>query len=315
MERRYYNMGVVGSPAAHSLSPALHAYLLQEQGLVGGYTVFDTPAEGIPHVLNHAERFHYCGLNITLPYKKHFLEVCHQVDALAAEVGAVNTVKITGVPSTHGDGRNTTLIGYNTDITGFGMMLKHKNIDPEGKNILVLGAGGGAASVVYFLDKAGGRVNIFNRSPDNAKQLAASMGVSADVLSAEDVLDGDFYLTVNTTSVGVGGEVFDLFSQKIQSTHAVDLVYTCAAGNHGAGNHGAGSHGGGNHGGGFVPTPFLDYMQLESSTDGLLHLIYQGIESFKIFTDIGEKDWGTLQNPDFVRFLHRKMMKLIDKNM
>ncbi len=310
MNYNYYNMGVIGSPASHSLSPVLHSYLLQAQGLVGGYNIFDIPESRIRQVLDHGAMFHYSGFNVTLPYKKHIISMCHHVDPLAAKVGAVNTVKLStlakGVQHACESPPAYTLTGYNTDVVGFELMLQHKNINPAGQNVLVLGAGGGARSVVTHLDKIGAKVQIFNRTVDTAANLIADMGASATIATADSIAHGDFYLIVNTTSSGVHGEAFTALPRGINLNppHAVDLIYTQKVGASGAKLAGS------------ITTPFLSNMQADVSCDGLLHLIYQGVESFKIFTNNTEsQNFNTTPDatPDteFINYLYEKLTRII----
>ncbi len=340
MNYKYYNMGVIGSPAAHSLSPVLHSYLLQERGLVGGYNIFDVPESRIRKVLDHGAMFHYSGFNVTLPYKKHIMSMCHHMDPIATSIGAVNTVKLSTLAKKGGHHGSEsppvtatdrelawhhgsesppvyTLTGYNTDVVGFAHMLQHKNINPADQNVLVLGAGGGARSVVHHLDAVGAKVQVFNRTVDTAVSLIADMGANATIATADNLAQGDFYLIVNTTSSGVHGEAFTALPPgvNLKLTHAVDLIYTQKVG--GAATGLAGS----------IATPFLSHMGADVSCDGLLHLIYQGVESFEIFVrDTESQNLGTTPatpatpatpttpttpDPEFIDYLYAKLTRII----
>ena len=89
-----------------------------------------------------------CGLNCTIPYKQQIMQYLDEIDAEAAQVGAVNTVKITSK-----EGRRF-LKGFNTDIYGFENSLTPM-LDEKHKKALILGTGGASKAIKHILHKSG----------------------------------------------------------------------------------------------------------------------------------------------------------------
>ncbi len=141
------------------------------------------------------------GFNITVPYKERIIPYLDEVDELAAEMGAVNTVV----------NRNGKWIGYNTDGTGYLRALTGKFPflkEKKDSRILLLGAGGAARGIYYVLVQAGyTRIDIANRTEKSAANIASlrtgktytnvlSLSEAADNLAVYDVI-------IQTTSVGM----------------------------------------------------------------------------------------------------------------
>jgi shikimate dehydrogenase len=133
-------LGIVGHPLGHTLSPVLHQFLLQQSGLTGAYTVYDTP--DLVHALNQLTMRGVTGFNVTIPHKVGMLAYCDQLSDNAKRIQAVNTVKrVNG--QWHGD--NTDCTGY---INALPPLVKN---DLHRHHCLVLGAGGAARAVLAGL--------------------------------------------------------------------------------------------------------------------------------------------------------------------
>jgi shikimate dehydrogenase len=143
-------------------------------------------------------RVGYDGFNVTIPHKEAMVPLVDRLDSLAAETGAVNTVKHVG----------RSLIGYNTDVTGFGRLFDRLVLIAENRVrdvALVLGAGGASRATVASLQTRGWTVVIANRTPERAFR-AFGRGAHVIPLDAREVqaaLEVAGVL-VNTTSVGMG---------------------------------------------------------------------------------------------------------------
>ncbi len=126
-----------------------------------------------------------------------------KLDSLAEKIGAVNTVVNDG----------GLLKGYNTDGEGFLRSLTEKGIEPQNKNIVILGAGGASRAISYILAKEGACLTILNRRQelDWAKDIASliqrELGreVKAEELTPRAITavleEAD--ILVNATSVGM----------------------------------------------------------------------------------------------------------------
>jgi len=89
-----------------------------------------------------------CGLNCTIPYKQQIMQFLDEIEPEAAQIGAVNTVKIT-----HKDGKRF-LKGFNTDLYGFENSLKPM-LEEKHRKALILGTGGASKAIKYALNKLG----------------------------------------------------------------------------------------------------------------------------------------------------------------
>ena len=170
----------------------------------------------------------HLGANVTIPHKERIRACLDGLDPWAETVGAVNTI-------VKEDGR---LVGHNTDGYGFLRSLEERGgFSPEGKSVLVLGAGGAARAAVFALAERGaGTVLIANRTVGRGAALAGdARGRSLDAASIP--LDeareaaGRVDLIVNATSMGMepgpNAGLSPLESRDI-SPHALvyDMVYT-----------------------------------------------------------------------------------------
>lgn len=137
---------MLGRPIAHSLSPALHRAAYADLGLSGwGYEALEVSDEaGLSRVLGQD----WAGLSLTMPLKRLVLPMLDDVSALAAAVGAVNTVTFAG-------GRRT---GDNTDVGGIAAALAEGGATALGEGTgCVVGAGATAASALAALAQLGDR--------------------------------------------------------------------------------------------------------------------------------------------------------------
>jgi shikimate dehydrogenase len=202
----HYQLGLVGYPILHSLSPLLHEHMLRMAGLQGSYTCLRIDPDGdVPQSLNRLaqdlreERLH--GLNVTIPYKRSFHPFIDVFNPTAQATGAVNTLHMQ-------EGR---LTGDNTDVEGFSRDLARLGFQtpPAAGLALVLGAGGAARAAVYALHRLGWQVNVAARRPDEARRLAVAIGSAENPIQALSLLEQETFrihpchLIVNTTPLGM----------------------------------------------------------------------------------------------------------------
>ncbi len=129
--------GLIGERLGHSFSPLIHACLADYS-----YTLTEISPEGLKGFVASRQLDAY---NVTIPYKKAIMPYLDVISPEATAIGAVNTV-------VQRDGK---LYGYNTDYFGFCYMLDSSGIDPRGKKVLVLGAGGASATVCAAMGDRG----------------------------------------------------------------------------------------------------------------------------------------------------------------
>ena len=215
---------VIGDPVAHSLSPLLHQAMIDQTGAAYRYDVRTVRPEELPVFVRWAKDGGCAGFNVTMPHKEAILPLLDEVDTAAASCGAVNTVCI----------REGRAIGHNTDGTGFLDSLAGQGFYPQGRTVLLLGAGGAAKAVGHALAAAGaGRIIVCARRLERAAALAAQLpGCGEGIVLAQDAIQqaaAACDLLVNATPLGMAGS--PAFAQldflQAMPPHAVvyDLVY------------------------------------------------------------------------------------------
>ncbi|HBL75408.1 MAG: shikimate dehydrogenase [Bacteroidetes bacterium GWF2_42_66] len=155
------------------------------------------------------------GLNCTIPYKQQIMKYLDEINPEAAEVGAVNTVKII-----RKDGA-MKLIGYNSDVYGFENSLKPM-LSEKHKKALILGTGGASKAIKYILTKLG----IEYISASIEEQLFEKEIRYSDI---DEQLIKERLIIINATPLGTFPNVdncADIPYQFISSDHVLfDLVY------------------------------------------------------------------------------------------
>jgi len=208
--------GVIGHPVAHSLSPRLHSFWLKAYGIDGEYKAYDVAPENLASFIRSLPEQGFAGVNVTIPHKEAVMALMDEVDDLAKDVGAVNTIMVK-------DGK---LIGSNSDVAGF-----RENIRPHirgTEKAFVLGAGGAAKAVAVALKDLGfKRILITNRTAEKAAALAEQHGLQLVEWGVKDGALKDADLLVNTTSLGlVGNPPLDLDLTALpKSALVTDIVY------------------------------------------------------------------------------------------
>jgi 3-dehydroquinate dehydratase/shikimate dehydrogenase len=197
--------GVIASPVAHSLSPAVHNACFEDIGanllylpllVEGGKKGFD---EFMRNVLDR-KWLGFRGFSVTIPHKAHALDYVSGagefLESLAADIGAVNTLKI---------GLNGRVNGYNTDYAGAMNALVSaigiKKRDLHNTTIAVIGAGGVGRAVVVGLTDVGAKITIYNRTVSKAQALAEEFKCRYAGLDALSQIDAK--IIINCTSIGM----------------------------------------------------------------------------------------------------------------
>lgn len=218
--------GIMGWPVAHSRSPLLHGFWLEQTGVDGAYVPLPVRPEHVAEALRALPIFGFRGCNLTIPHKQLALSVADRIEPLARRIGAVNTIIVAP------DGK---LEARNTDVFGFRENLRESvpDWDPASGPAVVLGAGGSARAVVAALADAGvAEIRIINRTTARAEVLACDLAlpttrISVHRWSEASAVQRDAGLLVNTTSLGMAGEpplVLDISALPL-SAPVVDIVY------------------------------------------------------------------------------------------
>ena len=258
-------VGVFGHPVAENPTVVMHEAAYAELGLNWRYLTIEVLPADLGAAMAGLRAFNMRGVNLTIPHKVAVLPYLDEVRPAAALMGAVNTVVREG----------QRLIGENTDGKGFMTALTgDAGVDPRGKRVLVLGAGGAARALTIELALAGAaEIAIVNRGPERGRELAELLGSRTPARSEYLAWTGSFpvpegtQILVNATSIGLFpnvGEKPDIDYSSIEpGTVVCDVIHT-------------------------PMTPFLEEAQGRGAqtVDGLGMLVYQGAIGFKLWTGL-----------------------------
>ena len=203
--------GVVGNPVMHSLSPAMHNAGFAHRSLNAVYVPLE--ASDAADFVRFARAMHLRGASVTAPFKVAMMDHVDHVDALAAEVGAMNTLHQ----------KQGQWIGSNTDVHGFVTPLKGR-MKLKGTRAVVLGAGGAARAVAVALKREGASVRICARRPTEARDVATLAGIKHGEYPPAP---GTWDVLVNATPAGSRpGDASPMEGVALDGEIVFDLIYT-----------------------------------------------------------------------------------------
>lgn len=205
--------GLVGMPLSHSFSKSFFTKKFYDEGIDAQYLNFELPEVGlIADIL--ASHPDLRGFNVTIPYKELILPYLDDINKDAAEVGAVNVVKV----SRDGTGL-ARLCGYNSDIVGFEQSLRPLLKEWHHK-ALVLGTGGASKAVLFVLRKLDIEATLVSRTAGNDRITYAD-------ITRKTMADN--LLIINTTPLGMSPRVNafpDIPYEHLTDRHlCYDLIY------------------------------------------------------------------------------------------
>ncbi|HET7587618.1 MAG TPA: shikimate dehydrogenase [Gammaproteobacteria bacterium] len=248
-----------GNPVAHSVSPQIHAAFAAQTGQALRYEKREVAPADFRSAVDDFFTSGGKGLNVTLPFKADACTYAARVTPRARAAAAANTLW------QDSDG---TLTGDNTDGIGFVRDLAVNSlIRIDGKNILVLGAGGAARGIFGpLLEQHPARLHIANRTAARATELANCYGEHVTGGGLENWPDTRFDLVVNATAAGHGGAAVAPPAELLaRAWFGYDLSYGAAA------------------------KPFLDWARTHNAArvlDGWGMLVEQAAESFYLWRGV-----------------------------
>lgn len=205
-------VGIIGFPVAHSLSPRMQQAAFDACGIAARYALWETAPADLPTRIASLRAPEMLGANVTIPHKTAALESIDACDPLAAKVGAINTI-------VNRDGR---LMGYNTDVGGLMQALAANQDQPfqcQGKGAIILGTGGAArAAAVGLLEGGVAELTLLGRNQARLASFMHQLQASADAhaVSSSAILhaatlnshEANLFLAradvlINATSVGL----------------------------------------------------------------------------------------------------------------
>lgn len=197
---------LLGSPVAHSISPAMHNEACKILGLDYRYLAFDVGTHQLKAVVDGLKKMHVRGWNLTMPDKNEMARLADRLSPASAISGAVNTV-------VNDDG---VLTGHTTDGTGWMLSANAAGHDPVGKKMVQLGVGGAGASILIQAAIDGvGQIDVFNPHDDfwpRAEEIVAELNAKTQCrvflhalsdLAALRTCMAEASILLNTTPVGM----------------------------------------------------------------------------------------------------------------
>jgi shikimate dehydrogenase len=228
--------GLLGSNIGYSLSPVMHNFAFRYFGINAEYKIFDTKPEEVRSFLGDLAKSALAGVNVTVPYKVTVKDIMlenrnNRIEEFALKLGAVNTIRY----------NSGYLEGFNTDGPGFAESLKDDlGLTPgklAGGKVLLLGAGGAARAVSFYLAGSNfspGIIYVCDTAPGKALELSSALKAiygnsMADAIDEKDapLLASQCCLVVNATPLGTKeGEAMPLLGGFPGGKAALyDLVY------------------------------------------------------------------------------------------
>jgi shikimate dehydrogenase len=170
---------IIGDPAKHSLSPAMHNAAFSKLGIDAVFLAFDVKKENLGYAMHAMKLLDMKGMTLTSPHKNAVIKYIDHVEGFAKHTGAVNTVVNKG----------GILYGYNTDGPGFYNAVK-KVTNPCNKSYLIIGAGGAARAFIFeTLSKCKNtEITIANRTLKHATEIKKEIKNLFD----KEIIVGDF---------------------------------------------------------------------------------------------------------------------------
>ncbi|MBR3141315.1 MAG: shikimate dehydrogenase [Methanobrevibacter sp.] len=256
-------VGLIGNPVEHSFSPPMHNAAFRALNLDYVYVAFDVEPSNLKKSIEGAFSLNIKGLNVTIPHKIEVMKYLNDLDEIAQLIGAVNTI----------DFKN--LKGYNTD--GIGAIKAIEEVESiKNKNVVIAGAGGASRAISFYIAKYNAdKLTILNRNVSKAEKLSCDVSnsqliddVSFDSISQIESYLDDADILIDTTPVGMDPHINDKPIVTAENMHE-DLVVFDAV---------------------YNPNETVLIKQAIKAgarpVYGIKMLLYQGAESFKIWTGV-----------------------------
>jgi len=211
--------GIFGYPIEHTLSPLMHNSAFSELALDMCYIPFKVSPDDLPGAVQSIRSLNLAGVNITVPHKENVIRLLDKVDEEAAFIGAVNTI-------TNHEG---ILTGYNTDGRGFMSSLAEEDVSVDNKEVVIIGTGGAARAVSYYLSEKASKLLMFDIDRKKADTLVSDLGkIRNNVFVLDNPNDiGKPGILINATPLGLhAGDPLPVNEEFISSDMVVcDLIY------------------------------------------------------------------------------------------
>lgn len=257
------NIGVIGHPINHSMSPVFQQAALDYLGNNNVFEKWDVPPKQLEEKINSFRNDSFIASCVTLPHKQNVIPLIDDLSDSAKAIGAVNWIY----------NKHNKLVGDNTDSIGFIRSLSENyKFIIKNKSALVFGAGGAARAIIFGLIQSNiNRIILSNRNFDKAKIISNELSnnkikIKPITFDRDSLANYAPYvdIIINTTSLGMSGGpapmASPISSELISSkTFGYDIVYSP------------------------IITPFIKEFEKSGAEygSGLNMLLYQGVEGIE----------------------------------
>lgn len=254
-------VGLIGHPVEHSFSPPMHNAAFESLKMDYAYVAFDVEPQNVGEAIKGAQALGIKGFNVTIPHKIEVMQHLDELDEVAALIGAVNTIDF------------KDLKGYNTD--GIGAVRAIEEVSSiKNRDVVVAGAGGASRAISFYLAKFGASsITILNRNVDRAQSLADDVlgsdlisDVNSDSISQINRYLPDADILIDTTPLGMDPHIYDEPIATADNMHDDLVVFDAVYNPH-------------------ETVLIKEAIKADAKpVYGIRMLLYQGAESFKIWT-------------------------------
>lgn len=225
--------GLLGSPVAHSVSPAMHNEAFRLLDLDYVYLAFNVGTDSLKDAVKGLKTLGARGFNLTMPDKIAILDLVDELTPAARLAGACNTVI----------NDNGHLIGHTTDGIGYMRSVADAGHDIIGKKMTLLGAGGAATAICTQAALDGVKeIDIFRRNRPEAfaqtvafaDRTAKDTGCKIHVYDFADETQmkknlAESAILTNATNVGMAPDTDAIPIPNVQFLHpdliVSDIIY------------------------------------------------------------------------------------------
>ncbi len=201
-----YNLvGAFGDPIAENPTRVMFEAAFRKLNLQWMYLNINVKEGDLQNAVRGLRAMNFSGINLTIPHKVQVIKYLDNVSDDAALMGAVNTVRRD----------SEMLVGENTDGKGFITALTvDAAVDPKGKQVVLLGAGGAARAIGVELALTGvNQIVVVNRTEKRGRELTSLLNKKTHTHARYEKWDRTYRvpdgtdILVNATSIGLFPDV------------------------------------------------------------------------------------------------------------
>jgi shikimate dehydrogenase len=194
---------LIGDPIDHSLSPTIQNVAFRSAEINAVYVALRVTRQSLRDVVKGLRASGVKGFNVTTPHKVSVQPYLDMIEPSADAIGSVNTVI----------NENRKLRGYNTEGVGALKALEEAGVSPDGKSVLIFGAGGASRAIAYTLAHHASSIRLVNRTVAKSRklvlQIRRKLHIDVEYASISDKLLKDLVeqanIVINASSMGMEG--------------------------------------------------------------------------------------------------------------